>query len=1153
MPTDAGIILGVEGSRDFNSALKVVESQIKNLNSELRSIVTAMTGMEDSEESVTKQTDVLERALQVSGQKVEILTKQYNDAKNKLSDLEDELRKATAEFGDNSDEAIKAETAYNRQAQKVNNLGTQVNNARTQLNKFQNQMNKLKNTSNNTENSLEDVTEEMEDLKKESKETGSILKDVFTGSFLADTLSNVVGAIADVVDETAEYRKIMGTLEVSSQKAGYTADQTSQTYKQLYAVLGDNQQAATATANLQALGLSQEQLTQLTDGAIGAWAQYGDSIPIDSLAEAINETVQAGQVTGTFADVLNWAGTSEDDFNEKLAAAGTASERANIVLQELANQGLTQSAEAWRQNNAEIVAAQSAQRALTDTMAQFGEVFSPIVTEVKTGFNTILQEILSVVNAFKEGGLTGALNEVGNLFSNFWGQITENMPSFIETGSKIISDIGEGIATNLPTFVSNALTMVQEFATMLAQNAPILIQSGISMIQNLVTGIMNSIPTLISQLPTIISTIANIINDNAFTILQAGVNIIVTIVKGIISAIPTLIANIPKIITAIVDVWSAFNWINLGKNAITFLKNGIVSMVGAVKTAGTNILNSIVNIIKNLPQNLFNLAKGGISSFSNALSGGVELLKSAASNILTTIINVIKSLPEEVKKIGTQLIEGLWNGISEKLGWLGDQVGGVIDTVKGLFTSKDGFDEHSPSKWSEEVFENVMIGGANGLVTGLPNVLKTVDKVTDSVKDEVLMTADELNNKILAKEKELTKKLEDTGLDEATKESLNNQLEAVQSFKSEFQSAMSEIEQSQSSLADKIKDYGTLFETVETEKGDLLEISDLQSQIDLINEYGNALEKLKDRGISDSLMSEITELNIDEALSYTDKLLRMSSDQFDNYIRLWDEKQKAAAKVAEDFYKSDFESLTRQYLDKIPEELVSLSDSANETGAKIAEALNESISDEGVTPVEAILPTPTMDELNVLSEENYENAVTALTENQYILFDYINKFIDEILTNISDRYFEFRDTGLFLMEGLSQGVLDGESRLIEAVRQAVQSAIDEANSMLEIGSPSKVFQRMGDFSAQGYGIGFIDEMKNVSKDIAAAMPVSIDTATNSNILKAAEATVNGMSAGNLGGVQSPIIIQLQVSAETLAEIVFDPLRNVSKQRGVSLG
>ena len=96
----------------------------------------------------------------------------------------------------------------------------------------------------------------------------------------------------DIADESREYMKIMGSLEISSQAAGYTAEQTASSYKTLYGVLGDDQTAATTTANLQALGLSQSQLDQIINGTIGAWATYGDSIPIDSLSEAINETVK---------------------------------------------------------------------------------------------------------------------------------------------------------------------------------------------------------------------------------------------------------------------------------------------------------------------------------------------------------------------------------------------------------------------------------------------------------------------------------------------------------------------------------------------------------------------------------------------------------------------------------------------------------------------------------------------------------------------------------------------------------------------------------------------------------------------------------------------------------------------------------------------
>lgn len=101
-------------------------------------------------------------------------------------------------------------------------------------------------------------------------------------------------AMFDLVESTQEYRTIMASLEQSSQSAGYTTEQTAQTYERLQSVLGDTQTAATATANLQAIGLSQQDLMTVTDAAIGAWARYGDSIPIDGLAESINETIQAG-------------------------------------------------------------------------------------------------------------------------------------------------------------------------------------------------------------------------------------------------------------------------------------------------------------------------------------------------------------------------------------------------------------------------------------------------------------------------------------------------------------------------------------------------------------------------------------------------------------------------------------------------------------------------------------------------------------------------------------------------------------------------------------------------------------------------------------------------------------------------------------------
>lgn len=390
MTTDVGIRFGVQGERETRTALGAVNAQIRNLNSEMHSVVQSFAGMEDSEESVAAQSDVLQRSVAAQQQKISLLNGQYQRAQNRLYDLAAELDRANTEFGENSVEAARAQNAYNRQAQAVNALSSDINRAAADLTRMQREL-------RDVGSAADDAGDDLEAAGHDASSFGDSLKGAFLGGAVSGAVQSLIGSLAGLADETIEYRKIMGTLNVSSQKAGYTTNETTQSFDQLYAVLGDEQTAATALANLQALKLSQEQLTRLTDGAIGAWATYGDSIPIDGLAESINETVKAGAVTGTFADVLNWAGTSEDDFNDKLAEAGSESERVNLVMQELADQGLMQAADAWRQNNADIEQANLANAKLQASTAQLGSMVTPLVAGVKEGVAELLMTVIGLV------------------------------------------------------------------------------------------------------------------------------------------------------------------------------------------------------------------------------------------------------------------------------------------------------------------------------------------------------------------------------------------------------------------------------------------------------------------------------------------------------------------------------------------------------------------------------------------------------------------------------------------------------------------------------------------------------------------------------------------------------------------------------------
>ena len=291
------------------------------------------------------------------------------------------------------------EKAEDRNERAISEKRSELNRAETELNGYKNALDDVEKKLESGSAKAEDYANKLDKFGNKAKGIGDKLGGISTAA------AGLVGAAAATVPATEEYRKIMGSLEISSEKAGYNAEQTAQSYKTLYGVLGDDQTAATTTANLQALGLSQENLTMMINGTIGAWETYGDSIPIDSLAESINETAKVGQVTGTFADMLNWAGTSEDAFNEKLAACSSESERVNLIMQEMANQGLTQAGLKWQENNRNLVEGNQATADFQAATAQLADTIAPIITQV----TEIVAGLVEKFNALPPGVQQGIL------------------------------------------------------------------------------------------------------------------------------------------------------------------------------------------------------------------------------------------------------------------------------------------------------------------------------------------------------------------------------------------------------------------------------------------------------------------------------------------------------------------------------------------------------------------------------------------------------------------------------------------------------------------------------------------------------------------------------------------------------------------------
>lgn len=402
---DIGPKISIKGESEFNQSISKINQNLKEYGSELKAVSSEFDAQADSMESLTAKNKVLKKQYDEQSDKMKLLSDQIKKQTDYLEAQAKEIQQLTNEYGENSSQVQKAEKAYANTESTISKLKTAFNETTAYANKLSYEISDNDAKLDELSKGAGEASTQIEKIGDSSQKTGDKLNKTkseiedFKESFnlheaaeqVSEFASGMVESIKGAVEESKEYLKIMGSLEVSSSHLNYTTEETKQTYKQLIGVLGDTQSAATTTANLQAIGLEQSQLTQITKGAIGAWARYGDSIPIDGLAESINETIKTSTVTGNFADMLNWAGTTEDEFNEKLEQCSDNSERAQLVLDEMANQGLMKSADAWNENNKALVESNKAQDDYNEAMGDFSKAVMPVFTEFTKALTTIIQ------------------------------------------------------------------------------------------------------------------------------------------------------------------------------------------------------------------------------------------------------------------------------------------------------------------------------------------------------------------------------------------------------------------------------------------------------------------------------------------------------------------------------------------------------------------------------------------------------------------------------------------------------------------------------------------------------------------------------------------------------------------------------------------
>lgn len=618
-----------------------------------------------------------EKQVQEQFEKGEVSQQQYDGLKREIIATEAELKNAEKAAYDMQEQLIQsasekalqdlegATVNLDRQLEKVDgqnleDLSDAAKTASSAINKID-------------EKPVEDVAGAASDAKTQlegASREASTFSDVLTASTIVEGAKSIIDTVSSLSDETQEYRKIMGTLETSSSQAGYTADETAAAYAELYKVLGDDQTTATTVANLQALNLSQSDLMQMVSLVTGAWATYGDSIPIDGLAESVNETIRSGTVTGTFADVLNWgakegetfgvmlkenteanqewndavneAVTAEDYFNLALQDASSQQERANLVAQAMANQGLAETSEAWLQNNEDIVAANESQNQFMENAALLSERVSPAISAVKDGANQLFETLLQLSEGVD------------------FEQVAENINQFFTILESAILFLAD-----------NQEVVVSALAAIAAGLAAVKIQSFVTALMSVITGVQ----TATAAFPAL---------AGAITLLTNPVFLVTTAVVALVALIATsgdeIQAKLQELDNFLQGIF-ATDWTEtfgfLGEYLNAFFAN-VKNIWDSIKS----IFDGVIDFIRGVFTGDWERAWKGITEiFSGIVSGWVAILKAPVNGIIGLFNGLVGAINSLIDGINSLSFTNPFNG--ETVGFNFNHFGTIPYLAKG--------------------------------------------------------------------------------------------------------------------------------------------------------------------------------------------------------------------------------------------------------------------------------------------------------------------------------------------------------------------------------------------------------------------------------------------------------------------------------------
>lgn len=472
--------------------------------------------------------------------------------------------------------------------------------------------------------SLSKLKSEIEETAKSAKDLGDGLKDKVTTPILAAGAAALASTQA-----TKEYREDLAKLEVNSNKAGGGLDATKQALKDLNAITGESDSNVEGLSNLLQAGFTDSNLTKVVDSLSGAVIKFPDTLKIESLSDSLQETLATGSATGQFGELLDRMGIGADNFSEKLAKCKTQAERQELVMKTLAESGLAEVNQAYRENNQSLIDNSNAQFDLNEQLSKLGKRLEPFVAKI----TQFAADMLSWFN-----------------------NLTPRMQMIIVIVAGIIASIGPLILIILK---------VKEGITILSGVLKIT-TSQFMMIIGVIALVIGTFVLLYNQSDSFRALIDGIA-ATVLPMLQTAFNNISSFVTG--TLIPVLIELWNWFSTYILPIISAIAEFVIGTLVPAFLK--IVSAVGS-------FLMPVLSGLWNLFISIVDIIKGAVESFHKMYDAfsKTEAFK-VLKDVIQKIADVVNGLIDAFKWIGEN-VGKIFGGIADVVGDVAGSVGDFI-------------------------------------------------------------------------------------------------------------------------------------------------------------------------------------------------------------------------------------------------------------------------------------------------------------------------------------------------------------------------------------------------------------------------------------------------------------------------------------------